>query len=163
MYRKSGREVQYFSLIIDLTASLSHIDQLTLVLRYVGVSGDVVGSSYIHTHSKLHWWSSCHHCLTVNKCSINIRNTHQNLRAQSHSSQSSKPIRVLQLPSSSYCQDKSAWKLHFVHSKLVQFDWIMYCRKLLLSKVILWVCGNNIQLFLPTSARLYTSFKKRNW
>ena len=82
---KEIQEAKYYSLSVDSTPDFSHIDQLTVVLRYVGASdGEVVKRFLTFIHIASHTDTGEALAATVlnflNKCGIEIKN----LRGQSY-------------------------------------------------------------------------------
>lgn len=80
---KDIQEAKYFSLSVDSTPDISHIDQLTVVLRYVGVSdGEVVERFLAFIPIASHTGEALATTILIflNKCGIEIKN----LRGQSY-------------------------------------------------------------------------------
>lgn len=89
---KEIQEAKYFSLSVDSTTDISHIDQLTVVVRFVGVSdGEVVECFLTFIHIASHNGEALATIvLTLNKCGIEIKN----LRGQCYDN-AKKNVRVL--------------------------------------------------------------------
>jgi hypothetical protein len=44
------KKAKWFSIIVDSTPDVSHVDQLTVVLRYVKADAETMERSFLHTY-----------------------------------------------------------------------------------------------------------------